>query len=202
MSNNYGEVFSARLKKLRQECGLTIEEFANEVGVSKSSIGYYENQNRLPDIATAARMAEVLGVTADYLVGRSNARTGVPKLKSICDYVGLSDTSVNMLARLKKENPRRLEIINTLLEQADDDITDNYELSGKYEGSFLNAVCRYLDRYKTLDEYIAEITSSSDEGITSSIRDAMYQLVLNQAVDALKGLEMSSVALLEREVEN
>ena len=47
----------ARLKELRQESGLTIEAFANEVGVSKSSIGYYENQNRLPDIATAARMA-------------------------------------------------------------------------------------------------------------------------------------------------
>lgn len=191
MSNNYGEVFSARLKELRQESGLTIEAFANEVGVSKSSVGYYENQNRLPDLATAARMAEVLGVTTDYLVGRSNARTSAPKLKNICDYVGLSDKSVKMLARLKKENPKRSAMINQLLEQASDDITDDYELDGEYEGSVLNALCRYLCRYSSLDGYIMEMTSSSDEGISSSITSALYQMILNQTIDAIKRLANS-----------
>lgn len=147
----------------------------------------------LNDIATAASMAEVLGVTADYLVGRSNARTAVPKLKSICDYVGLSDKSVNMLARLKKEDPRRSEIINILLEQADDDIADNYELEGEYEGSVLNAVCRYLDRYSSLGEYIMEMTSSSDEGITSAIQNAMCRIILNQAVEAIKSFSTRSL---------
>ncbi len=193
MSNDYGEIFSTRLKELRQESGLTIEAFANEVGVSKSSIGYYENQNRLPDIATAARMAEVLNVTTDYLIGRSNARTQVPKLKNICDYVGLSDKSVNMLARLKKENPTRLSVINLLLEQADEDIGDDYELEGEYNGSVLNAVCRYLCRYSSVDEYVADITSSSDEGISSTIASALYQIILNQAVDAIKKLANSSI---------
>lgn len=191
MSKNYGEVFSARLKELRQESGLTIEEFASEVGVSKSSVGYYENQNRLPDLATAARMADVLNVTTDYLIGRSNARTQAPKLKNICDYVGLSDKSVEMLARLKKENPKRSALINILLEQAADDITDDYELDGEYEGSILNAVCRYLNRYFSIDDQIAELTSSSDEGITSAIRGAVYQMILNQAVDAIKKLQNS-----------
>lgn len=191
MSNNYGEVFSARLKELRQESGLTIEAFANEVGVSKSSVGYYENQNRLPDLATAARMAEVLGVTTDYLVGRSNARTQTPKLRNICDYVGLSDKSVEMLARLKKEKTSRLSVINFLLEQAADDITDDYELDGEYEGSVLNALCRYLCKYSSLDEYVAEMTTSSDEGISSAIASALYQIILNQTIDAIKKLANS-----------
>lgn len=188
MSKNYGEIFSARLKELRKESGLTIEEFANEVGISRSSIGYYENQNRLPDLAVAARMAEVLNVTADYLVGRSNARTQAPKLKNICDYVGLSDKSVEMLANLKKENPARLSVINLLLEQAADDITDDYELDGEYEGSVLNALCRYLCRYSSIDEYVADMTFGSDEGISSAIANALYQIILNQAVDAIKKL--------------
>ena len=191
MSKNYGEVFSTRLKELRQECGLTIEEFASEVGVSKSSVGYYENQNRLPDLAVAAKMADVLNVTTDYLVGRSNARTQTPKLKNICDYVGLSDKSVEMLAQLKAENPKRLSIINLLLEQAADDITDDYELDGEYEGSVLNAVCRYLLKNFSIDEYVAEVTSSSDEEISSAIHNAMYQIILNQAVDAIKKLAIS-----------
>lgn len=62
-------------------------------------------------------------------------------------------------------------------------------------------MCRYLDRYKTLDEYIAGVTSSADDSITSSIRDAMYQLVLNQAVEALKDLGMNSAAIFERDFE-
>lgn len=191
MSNNYGEVFSARLKELRQESGLTIEAFANRVGVSKSSVGYYENQNRLPDVATAARMAEVLNVTTDYLAGRSNARTQAPKLKSICDYVGLSDKSVEMLALLKKENPKRSAMINLLLEQAADDITDDYELDGEYEGSVLNALCRYLCKYSSLDEYVADMTSSCGEEFSSTIASALYQIILNQTIDAIKKLANS-----------
>lgn len=191
MSKNYGEIFSTRLKELRQESGLTIEEFASEVGVSRSSVGYYENQNRLPDLAVAAKMAEVLDVTTDYLIGRSNAQVQTPKLKNICDYVGLSDKSVEMLAQLKKENPTRLSIINLLLEQAADDITDDYELDGEYDGSVLNAVCRYLSKNFLIDEYVAEVTSSSDEGISSTIASALYQMILNQAVDAIKKLANS-----------
>lgn len=197
----YGEIFSRRLKELRLERGLTIEEFANKVGISKSSVGYYESQNRVPDIIVAGEMADVLDVSADYLIGRSNARTQEPKLKSICDKLGISDIAVHMLTNLKEENINRLRIINLLLEQADSDIEDDYELSGKYEGSFLNAVCRYLDRYKTVEEYIAEVTSSSDDSITSLIRDAMYQLVLNQAVEALKDLGMNSAAIFEGDFE-
>lgn len=185
LQDNYGEVFSKRLKELRQEYGLTIEEFANKVGISKSSVGYYENQNRVPDIIVAGRMADVLNVSADYLIGRSNARTQMPKLKSVCDKIGLSDKSVLMLARLKKEKSSRLRIINLLLEQADSDIEDDYELEGRYEGSVLNAVCRYLDRYKSYDDVITEF-ALENMSITNSIRSAMYQLILNQVTDSLK----------------
>lgn len=82
-------------------------------------------------------------------------------------------------------------MINQLLEQASDDITDDYELDGEYEGSVLNALCRYLCRYSSLDGYIMEMTSSSDEGISSSITSALYQMILNQTIDAIKRLANS-----------
>lgn len=77
-------------------------------------------------------------------------------------------------------------MINFLLEQASDDITDDYELDGEYEGSVLNALCRYLCKYSSLDEYIAEMTSSSDEGISIAITGALYQIILNRTIDAIK----------------
>ncbi|MDE7400183.1 MAG: helix-turn-helix domain-containing protein [Oscillospiraceae bacterium] len=71
----YREIFIKRLKELRLERGLTIGEFANKVGFSKSSVGYYESQNRVPDIIVAGETADVLDVSADYLIGGNNART-------------------------------------------------------------------------------------------------------------------------------
>ena len=71
------------------------------------------------------------------------------------------------------------------------DIIYDLDDTDNYEGSILNAVVRYLSRYSGCDEYIAENVSSSDVGISSAIQSALHQLVLNQAVDALKNLANS-----------
>ncbi len=47
------------------------------------------------------------------------------------------------------------------------------------EGSVLNAVCCYPDRYNSADEFIAEYASSSDKGISSIIQSAVYRLILD-----------------------
>ena len=39
-----------RIKKYRKSRGYTIEQFADMVGISKSTLGYYENDKRMPDI--------------------------------------------------------------------------------------------------------------------------------------------------------
>ncbi len=50
------EVFRKRLKKLRKANGYTIEQFADAVGIAKSTVGYYENDNRMPDIEVLAKL--------------------------------------------------------------------------------------------------------------------------------------------------
>ena len=40
--NTCVEVFGKRLKELRKANGYTIEQFADMVGISKSTLGYYE----------------------------------------------------------------------------------------------------------------------------------------------------------------
>ena len=190
------QVFGRRLKGLREGNGISQRELADIIGISKGAVYYYESDGRAPDIVTLEKIADYFDVSTDYLLGRTNSRSKKPLLKAICDKTGLSNKSVLMLARLKKEKCSNLRIINLLLEQADDDIEDNYELEGRYEGSVLNAVCRYLDRYQSIDQYI--MTFSSDEEITSSIRSAMYQLILNQANDAIK--DFANSGALENEL--
>ena len=64
-----------RLKDLRVERGLTLEQLAEQTHLSKSALGSYEGDN-FKDISHYAliKLAKFYGVTADYLLGRSQTR--------------------------------------------------------------------------------------------------------------------------------
>lgn len=66
---NFPNVF----KSLRLSAGLTQEELAAELKLSKSTISMYENGNREPDFKTLELIADYFHVAADYLLGRSKA---------------------------------------------------------------------------------------------------------------------------------
>ena len=59
-----------RLKDLRVECGLTLEQLAEQTHLSKSALGSYEADD-FKDISHYAliKLAKFYGVTADYLLG-------------------------------------------------------------------------------------------------------------------------------------
>lgn len=185
------QIFGQRLKELREERGISQRELAEIIGISKGAVYYYESDGRAPDIVTLEKLCDYFEVSADYLLGRTNARTPKLKLKSVCEKVGLSDKSVLMLARLKKDKCSRLRIINLLLEQAADDIEDDYEFDGIFEGSVLNAVCRYLDG--STDIYLSEEFEdyATDPRRYARIRLAVRKLIFDQVLEAVKIFEVS-----------
>ena len=73
----------ARLKQLREDKHLTHTDLAGELDVSFAQIYRFESGKASPDADVLDRMAEVFGVSADYLLGRSddlNAHLGVDDL--------------------------------------------------------------------------------------------------------------------------
>ena len=64
-----------RLKDLRVECGLTLEQLAEQTHLSKSALGSYEAED-FKDISHYAliKLAKFYGVTADYLLGLSETK--------------------------------------------------------------------------------------------------------------------------------
>ena len=62
-----------RIREARKALGLTGKWLAHELGVSESTVSQYENSKREPDNATLIKIADVLGVTLDYLLGRTNS---------------------------------------------------------------------------------------------------------------------------------
>ena len=63
-----------RIKFLREEREYTQEQFGNMIGVSKSTIGMYENGNRKPSYEVLIKLSEIFDCSIDYIVGTSNER--------------------------------------------------------------------------------------------------------------------------------
>ena len=66
--------FSQRLKKLRKDKHLTQVQVAKRIGVTASMVSSYETDIRLPSYEVMLRIADIFGVSVDYLLGREEKR--------------------------------------------------------------------------------------------------------------------------------
>ena len=67
-------LFGDRLRKLREDTGMTQVDLGKKIGISERVIGYYESNNRFPrKQETLQKFAEVFHVSVDFLVGSDNA---------------------------------------------------------------------------------------------------------------------------------
>jgi len=66
--------FGARLTELRKSAGFTQQELADEVGVSRRMIAYYEVQSDHPPTTLLPAIAAALKISTDELLGVAPAR--------------------------------------------------------------------------------------------------------------------------------
>jgi len=66
--------FSQRLRKLRHMKRLTQEQVARKIGVTASMVSSYETDIRLPSYEVLIKIANLFGVTVDYLLCREDKR--------------------------------------------------------------------------------------------------------------------------------
>lgn len=66
--------FSEVLTALRKEKNLSQRSLAEELNLSKSTIGMYESGNREPNIETLERIADYFNVDMNYLLGKTNIK--------------------------------------------------------------------------------------------------------------------------------
>lgn len=61
--------FGKTLKELRLQHGLTHQQLATQLGISKSVVSYYEQQERGPSPEILVKLAAIFHVSTDYLLG-------------------------------------------------------------------------------------------------------------------------------------
>ncbi len=91
---------------LREKAGLTQEQLAMQIGLSKSAISQYENQERIPSPIVVIKIASIFHVSTDYLFG-------IDKVER-ADLSGLTEDDIEIIERMivsmreKNEKIRRL----------------------------------------------------------------------------------------------
>ena len=61
-------VFGETLFLLRRKSGMTQQELAEKIGFSNKTVSQWENSETLPEITVLPRLAEIFGVSVDYLL--------------------------------------------------------------------------------------------------------------------------------------
>lgn len=68
--------FSSTLSELRRRKGLSQRKAAADLKISQALLSHYENGAREPGLGFVCRVCDYYGVTADYLLGRSDNPDG------------------------------------------------------------------------------------------------------------------------------
>ena len=81
---------------------MTIQEFAEKLGMSRATVGFYAAGQRIPDALGIKTIAEKCNVSADWLLGLSKNKTINPDMRDICEGTGLSEKAINNLIKIQK----------------------------------------------------------------------------------------------------
>lgn len=174
-------IFQERFLKERQQRGLSQADFAIFLGISRPTVGFYENGERLPDALILKKIAEKCEVTSDYLLGLSNSRK--PENADIGERLGLSDNAINVLELYKQKfhEEALIPTINLLIEQEmplgwhefsmqqNDDIPTPEELAEfeKMTNQKMQEIVEEWDSHKYID-----LLSSIENYLTIELNDS------------------------------
>lgn len=101
--------FAQRLREVRATKGLTQQQIADKLNVSKSIVAHWEAGRRTPPMSTMSTISEVLGVSVNYLVGDSTEAIAY-------------DSSMNEIAREIMDKPELRMLFNVAINSKKEDI--------------------------------------------------------------------------------
>ncbi|MFW5872484.1 MAG: helix-turn-helix domain-containing protein [bacterium] len=89
--------FAERLTEIRKKRGLSQEEVAKRLGTHGPAIGRYERGVAKPTIEVASKLAKILGVSLDYLVGNTDSELDADTMKRIQEVDKLPEDDKKMV---------------------------------------------------------------------------------------------------------
>lgn len=98
-------ILGKRIKELRENKGLSMDQLANELGVTKSRVSMWENNGTIPRGEVLIQLARFFHVSTDYLLGNDDNSE-----------ISKTNTKLNSLQRnLGKLNEKELKQVEGML---------------------------------------------------------------------------------------
>ena len=199
-------VFSDRLSKVREERGIKRQQAANDIGITRASLEYYEKGQRKPDTEILMKLCDYYKVSADYLLGISDAQitaTENETIKTVCDYLEIDELSLAILKNQIHDDRFSVLLSNKallLLPSLFDDY-HNKLIEAINELQIANKAIKnnedekaqgHINNYLILDELmrsieikIQRVTDSIYLGENTLLLDKLYKLKDNIKIEAM-----------------
>lgn len=113
--------FGYRLKQLRKQKGMKQEELGEILGVNKATISRYENDKFEINFDSTKKIAEVFGVTTDYLMGIEQNTPIVPVETRTIEEVYRAELMEEINAIIIKNEITEIKALKTI-------VSSNYSL--------------------------------------------------------------------------
>lgn len=101
---DYNNIFAVRLRELIKATGKKQQEIADNIGISRQALNKWVNGETVPDIFSAAKIADLFNVSTDYLTGRTGTKSVNPEIQAACEVTGLSEHTLRHLAMLANDD--------------------------------------------------------------------------------------------------
>lgn len=140
-------IFTKHFRELQGE--RTNTEFADFLGISRQTVGFYCNGDRIPDAQILRDIAKKCNVSSDWLLGLTDIQNPDTNIAFALQSLGLSDSSAKNLLAIKKNSESK-------------DVPENAKLLPSTLDKFLTNsnviilllnIQRYIDVYKKMVSY-------------------------------------------------
>ena len=93
-----------RMSELRRDRGLKQKEIAKVLNVAVSTVSNYETDSHEPDLSNLCKLADLLGVSTDYLLGRTDIKESMNVLKEPIHENLTKEDVLQMMEHISKED--------------------------------------------------------------------------------------------------
>lgn len=198
--------FSQRLTKIREEKGIKRQQAADKIGIARASLEYYEKGMRKPDTETLLKICDYYKVSADYLLGISDAQitaTENETIKTVCDYLKIDEFSLDVLKSQIRDDRFNVllrnkallllptlftEYHNKLLEAIDELQIANKAIKNNEDEKARGHINNYLildELMRSIEIKIQRVTDSIYLGENTLLLDKLYKLKDNIKIEAM-----------------
>ena len=134
---------------------------AEKLSITDNTVSYYCSGARTPKTVQLVEIANYLQISTDYLLGRVPNLTPDPEKSSVCDYTGLSESSLFNLLMLKQgtvyqcDNGLSLENLANTYDSARPEMIPeavNLLISSQFFPTLISNIANYMDAYHALME--------------------------------------------------